>query len=139
MGRLTFRQHQRMVSQSDFDRVFQGGSRARSDLFTVALRPNGRAHSRLGLSVGKRIWKSAVKRNYVRRIFREAFRLTQHDLPAGFDMIMIPSRAKLVPDLEEACEQLLGMSRKARKRYEAKIREQEAEEGTSPVPQERAR
>ncbi len=127
MPRLTFRKHQHMRSKRDFDRVFRGGSRARSDLFTVAVHPNDLEHSRLGLSVGKRIWKSAVKRNYIRRVFREAFRLTQHELPVGLDMILIPARAKLVPELDAACEQLVAMARKAQRRYEERARKDAAE------------
>lgn len=120
MTRLRFQKHQHMRAGAEFDRVFKGGSRARSDLFTIAVRPNGQDHSRLGLSVGKRIWKGAVQRNYVRRVFREAFRTTQHELPPGIDIIMIPSRPKLVPDLAQAQEQLVAMARKALRRFEEK-------------------
>jgi ribonuclease P protein component len=120
MTRLRFQKHQHMRAGAEFDRVFQGGSRARSDLFTIAVRPNGHDHSRLGLSVGKRIWKGAVQRNYVRRVFREAFRTSQHELPPGIDIIMIPSRPKLAPDLAEAQEQLVAMARKALRRFEEK-------------------
>ncbi len=118
MAQLRFQKHQHMIAGRDFDAVFRGGSRARSDLFTIAVRPNGKAHSRLGLSVGKRIWKSAVKRNYVRRVFREAFRTSQHELPPGLDIIMIPARAKLVPNLAEAQSQLVAMAKKALRRFE---------------------
>ena len=134
MPRLTFRKHQHMRTTRDFDRVFRGGSRARSDLFTVALRPNDLEHSRLGLSVGKRIWKSAVKRNYIRRVFRESFRLMQHELPVGFDLIMIPARAKLVPNLHEACEQLVAMASKAKRRYEEKLAKEAAQEAPPREP-----
>ena len=33
---------------------------------------------------------NAVVRNRYKRLFREAFRLTQHDLPAGVDLVLIP-------------------------------------------------
>ncbi len=128
MARLRFQKHQHMRSGADFDRVFRGGSRARSDLFTIAVRPNGLQHSRLGLSVGKRIWKSAVKRNYIRRVFREAFRTSQHELPAGLDIIMIPGRPQLVPDLAAAQEQLVAMAHKALRRFEEKEAQQPAGE-----------
>jgi ribonuclease P protein component len=115
---LRFRSHQRMKSPGSFARVFRQGSRARSGCFVVALAPNGLDHSRLGLSVGKRIWKGAVQRNYVRRVFREAFRLSQHELPVGYDIVLIPARPNLVPVLGEACEELVAMARKACDRYE---------------------
>jgi len=83
----------------------------------VAVAENGLAHSRLGLSVGKRIWKSAVKRNYIRRVFREAFRLEQYSLPPGLDIILVPAQPRLVPELEATRQELVAMTRKALRRF----------------------
>ncbi len=49
---------------------------------------NGLAWSRLGLRVGKRVG-NAVRRNYVRRRIREAFRTAKDDIPGGFDIICV--------------------------------------------------
>ena len=96
---LAFTRAMRLVHRNDFARVFRSGRRARGAVVVVVVLENGSAHSRLGLSVGRAIWKSAVKRNRVRRIFREAFRLAYPDLPRGIDVIMIPAAPKLAPDL----------------------------------------
>ena len=37
-------------------------------------------HARLGLVVGKKTAKSSVRRNYIRRVLREFFRLNQHEI-----------------------------------------------------------
>jgi ribonuclease P protein component len=50
---------------------------------------NGRPHPRLGCSVSRKVG-GAVVRNRYKRLFREAFRLTQFELPAGVDFILIP-------------------------------------------------
>jgi len=117
---LRFRRHQRLRRNADFSRVFRQGSRARSERLVVVVLDNGLEHSRLGLSVGKRIWKSAVRRNRVRRVFREAFRLAQHELPAGFDLVLIPARPRLEPRLDEVRADLVHLARKAQRRLEAK-------------------
>jgi ribonuclease P protein component len=48
----------------------------------VIARPNGLTHARLGLAVGVKSAGSAVNRNRIKRVVREAFRLRQQGLPA---------------------------------------------------------
>ncbi len=125
MTRYSFRRHQHIRRGADFDRAFREGSRARTELLLVVVCENGLEHSRLGLSVGKRIWKSAVRRNRVRRIFREAFRLTQHELPAGLDVVLVPGKPRLEPRLGATCDDLRRLVSKAHRRLLEK-REQRA-------------
>ena len=107
---LSYPRHLRLVHKRDFERVYREGLRARGATLLVVGAPNGLAHSRLGLSVGKTIWKGAVQRNRIRRVFREAFRLSQHDLPPGLDLILIPGRPKLEPELAATCAELLDLA-----------------------------
>ena len=102
-----------MKSARDFERAFRQGRRARGDVLVVVVIENGLDVSRLGLSVGRKIWKSAVRRNRVRRIFRESFRLTRERLPVGIDVILIPARPALRPELAETCEELERLVNKA--------------------------
>ena len=112
-----FPRSHRVVHRLDFQRIYRTGSRARGDQLTVVCAPNGLDHPRLGLSVGRKVWRSAVRRNRVRRIFREAFRLSQHDLPPGFDLILIPAAARLDPELEATRTELVQLAAKAVRRY----------------------
>ena len=48
---------------------------------TVVVVANDLKVTRLGLSIGKRVWRDAVGRNRVRRVFREAFRVSLPELP----------------------------------------------------------
>ena len=89
----------RVVRKADFARIYKEGRRARGALLLVVGAPNGLAHPRLGLSVGRRIWRGAVQRNRVRRIFREAFRLSVPDLPPGLDLVLVPAAPALAPGL----------------------------------------
>jgi ribonuclease P protein component len=110
---LAFTREMRLVHRNDFARAFREGRRARGAILAVVVRPNGLAHSRLGLSVGRTIWKSAVKRNRVRRIFRESFRLSYPDLPKGVDVVMIPAVPRLEPELGATRAELAALIERA--------------------------
>lgn len=116
--RFSLRRHR--MRPRDFRLVYSQGSRARGSFMTVAVRSNGLELTRLGLSVGKACWKSAVKRNRVRRVFREAFRLSLDELPTGLDVVLIGSTPKLEPSLEPVRRELVAMTKKALRRFEEK-------------------
>src|SRR6266699_4110006 len=60
---------------------------------------NGLPHLRLGLSVSRKVGQ-ATHRNRLRRLYREAFRLTRHEMATGLDLVLIPRRPE-EPPLEE--------------------------------------
>jgi len=113
---LGFRPAMRVKSGSDFQRAYRDGNRARGSIMVVVACPNGLAFSRLGLSVGRRIWKNAVRRNRVRRVFREAFRLGYPELPAGYDFVLIPAVPKLWPEVQAVQRELTTLGHKAVRR-----------------------
>ena len=86
---LTFHSGQRLKTSKDFQRVFDARLIFRAPGLTVYRTPNGGTLSRLGVSVGKK-HGNAVERNRLKRIFREAFRLTRSELPAGLDFVFVP-------------------------------------------------
>ena len=106
----------RLVRKGDFARTYRDGRRARGALLLVVGSPNGLDHPRLGLSVGKRIWRGAVQRNRVRRIFREAFRLSVPELPPGLDLILVPAAPALWPELEATRRELVKLAHKVARR-----------------------
>jgi len=77
----------RLSGRRLFSAVFRHRVRRSSGPLTVAARPNGLTHNRLGLSVPKRVG-NAPQRNRAKRLVREALRLHQHDLPAGYDLVV---------------------------------------------------
>lgn len=124
-----------MVSGKDFQRAYRQGSRARASKVLVVVCGNGLGHSRLGLSVGKRIWRQAVHRNRIRRLFREAFRLDYDELPQGLDIVLIPAEARLVATLAEVRAELVPLAAKAHRRWlERQAQERAKAESAAPAP-----
>ena len=103
----------RIRSRNHFERAYRRGSRARGSILIVVAVQNGESWTRLGLSVGRRIWRRAVQRNRVRRVFREAFRLEYAALPSGVDLVLIPAAAQLRPDLAATRAELVKLAHKA--------------------------
>jgi len=110
----------RLRRRRDFERAYRRGSRARGPLLVVVAVENRGAWTRLGLSVGRRIWRRAVQRNRVRRVFREAFRLEYEALPKGVDLVLIPAEPGLRPDLAATRAELVKLAHKAHRRAREK-------------------
>lgn len=80
-----FRREMRLTRPEQFARLRNEGIAKYAGPLRVAGAPNGLPHNRLGLAISRRVG-SAVRRNRVKRMIREAFRLEQHDLPTGYDL-----------------------------------------------------
>jgi len=65
----------------EFDQVYQEGTVIGGPLFVVRVRPNGVGHARWGFAVGKKLSKSSVVRNRVKRRLKEAARQLGLDEP----------------------------------------------------------
>ena len=59
---------------------------------TLRILPNGLGHSRLGIVVGRR-HGNAVRRNRMKRLLREAFRLNRGMLSVPCDVVIVPRTA----------------------------------------------
>src|SRR4051812_50043073 len=86
---LTFPQSRRMKTPAEFDRCYKRKRSASDGVLIVYACENDLPHPRLGCSVSRKVG-NAVVRNRYKRLFREAFRLSQHDLPAGVGFILVP-------------------------------------------------
>ncbi len=81
----------RLRRREEFDRAFQGGVSVRDDVLKLLACANGLPHARLGVAVSRKVGGAAL-RNRFKRVFREAFRLSQAELPKGLDLVAIPAR-----------------------------------------------
>lgn len=81
----------RRIAACDFRTIFAARQRASDDRLLLYATANSLPHTRFGLSVSRKLG-NAVRRTAIKRRLREAFRLSQHDLPAGLDLVLIPQR-----------------------------------------------
>ena len=71
-----FRPADRIRKQADFDRVYNARAYVADDMLVINGSTNELTHSRLGLSVSRKVG-NAVARNRWKRLIREAFRLSR--------------------------------------------------------------
>lgn len=86
---FTFRKSQRIGGKSAFNAVFEHRQRSFQGPLGVYVLPNGLPITRLGISVSRRIGIAPVRVRF-KRLIREAFRLSQHTLPSGYDVVVVP-------------------------------------------------
>jgi ribonuclease P protein component len=78
----------RLRHSADFQRVRARGQRWHHPFVTMSIAPNELTHNRYGFVVSRRLG-GAVVRNRTRRLLREAVRLSNARLKAGFDVVLI--------------------------------------------------
>jgi ribonuclease P protein component len=89
-AKATFRPHERLKDPKDFRRAFERRRSESDQVLVVYGVENGLAHSRLGISVARKKVRAASSRNRLKRLVREAFRLSKAELPSGIDLVVIP-------------------------------------------------
>jgi len=110
--RHTFSRDERLKGRNDFRRCIKQGVRAAGKAIVVCVIPNDLGINRLGASSTRRLG-NAVARNAQKRLVREAFRLTKHELPPGLDLVVIPKVPWIEPTLDELKADLVGTAQRA--------------------------
>jgi ribonuclease P protein component len=79
MNTLSLPKNYLLRKKSEYDNVYQHGKRVHGENFSLILLPNNSEHNRLGISIHGQL-KGAAKRNRIKRVIREFFRLNKHFL-----------------------------------------------------------
>ncbi|MFO1422986.1 MAG: ribonuclease P protein component [Candidatus Competibacteraceae bacterium] len=92
-----FPRRARLTGRNAFAHVFAQPVKSGDRYFTVLARPNALAYPRLGLAVSRKVAKSAVARNRIKRIARDSFRHHQAWL-GGLDCVVMGRVGLTEPD-----------------------------------------
>jgi len=105
----TFPASHRLSGPLAFAAVYDAKTRDSRGPLTLYSLPNNLPHSRLGLSVSRRVG-NAVRRNRIKRMLRESFRLMQHDLPGNYDLVIVvrPHEALPLTDYQKLLSSAIG-------------------------------
>lgn len=100
-----FTTRERLLASAEFREVRKKGKRHASKDFVIHVLPTEKGFARLGLSVSTRVG-GAVRRNRVKRLLREFFRLNKHLLPPSSDILVSARKGVSIKGLEDVEKEL---------------------------------
>jgi ribonuclease P protein component len=110
---FAFSRASRLRLKKEFEAVFDAGNRtATRDLVAWHSESAGK-EKKIGLMVSKKTG-GAVKRNRLKRLLREAFRLTKEELKEGTRLIIYPKAGCAMENLAQAGKALETVRQRAR-------------------------
>jgi ribonuclease P protein component len=89
--RLSFTKAERILKRRDYVALSKSGRRVQNEHFIAYFAPSPHSGTRIGITVTKKVG-SAVKRNRIKRLVREYFRLNRHSLSGKWDINIIAKR-----------------------------------------------
>lgn len=105
MGSFSFPKRIKILNRADYVNANRSGRRIHSRHFAVILKQNGLGITRLGVIVSKKAG-NAVKRNRVKRLIRELFRLNKSRFPQGHDIVIAAKKGANYLDLRKIKEEI---------------------------------
>lgn len=102
-----------LVKTDEISSVFTFNRRINSEHFQILVKPGSAFHGRLAVIVSKRIAKLASRRNYIKRLSREVFRLHQDKL-ASMDIVVRVKKPFDRKNSDVIIRELLGQFDRAR-------------------------
>ncbi|MDH5526399.1 MAG: ribonuclease P protein component [Nitrospirota bacterium] len=100
----------RLTRSGDIRKVFAGGKRVQDSHLRIIHLANHLGHPRFCVPVSRKVARSAVRRNRIRRRTREAARPVLMAGTKGVDLVILPNRTVAEmpwPELERRLRQLL--------------------------------
>lgn len=87
MDRFTLSKQHLLRTTGEFQRVYRSGKRLYGDGYALIFLTNTLEYNRLGISVHRKAG-NAVRRNRIKRLIREVFRLNRGLFPVAADVVL---------------------------------------------------
>jgi ribonuclease P protein component len=91
VSKYSFTRELRLLTPSQFRDVFAQPTVVSSPHITLLATPNSLDYPRLGFAVSKKSVKLACRRNLIKRIIRDSFRLKRHEMKS-IDIVVVSKR-----------------------------------------------
>lgn len=112
--RFSFTKEDRILKRPEFIELTRSGRKVQNDCFIAFFKPGRLDHSRLGITVTRKVAKAA-RRNRVKRLIREHFRLHRRHLKQNWDINIVAkkkaadlSAEKVYSSLQDLFEQIVN-------------------------------
>ena len=105
MKRCSLGKEERLLKSSEFKRVFHGGKSQSTEHFKVFVFSNKTNKRRLGITTSRKIG-TAAKRNRIKRLVREFFRLNKTLLTPSSDIVFVAQKGADTLDYSGLFEEL---------------------------------
>lgn len=108
----------RLLRRHEFLQVQEGGQKVPSDCLLALVKRNGRAYSRVGLTISSKVG-NAVVRVRLRRLLRECFRKRRAYWPPGLDVVLVVRSSAKEATFTEVSRAFDGVTRKLQRQFPA--------------------
>lgn len=105
MQENSFKREERLLSKKDFFKIRKKGIRLPSGSFILFALRNDHGFNRLGVAVSVRVGNS-VKRNRIKRLLREFFRLNKSTFPKSTDIFISVKQEAIARKLSDVEREL---------------------------------
>lgn len=98
----------RLTGKRAFQEIFEKPRVTSDSCFKILAKHNGRACSRLGLAVSRKVDRRAVQRNRLKRLVRESFRqhIASNPERTAADFVVLPRQQAVTISNQEVFERL---------------------------------
>ncbi len=106
------KKHLRVKSAKDFQSVIDNGEKIYTKEYIIYYLNTNTGINRVGISVGKKMLKRAVDRNYEKRVLREIFSNIYSKITGSYDIVIISRKASLKLSYDQKKQLVTKMLRK---------------------------